>query len=287
MQDTLSLLAYNSKTKSSAGLQSLVTPAKVLTQWHDSMFKQEFREFLKQQRESCPLDLPPKTRGSQEAGAEGGNPRPGKRARAGSAAEEPTAATSDDDYVDATDIGFPLTHEANLPANGKLQIVTTVGDGCFLVNKTGEAKSEGPGVVCFILKASSDAVVMNGKLTRFGELVKAKRVTNPADAHVSFHELTDAPTSSDPAAFTLNLKPKIQLAFLSDEAGKHGGPNEDSICAHGRRTAVVGMGRCRFASVVWAVKWPPVAGKGLQPIRPMVCALDAISVLKSHALGGT
>jgi len=37
-------------------------------------------------------------------------------------------------------------------------------------------------------------------------------------------------------------------------------------------------------SVTWAVKWPPVAAKGLQPIRPMICAKTDLVIPANHAV---
>ncbi|CAJ1394735.1 unnamed protein product [Effrenium voratum] len=62
----LSLLAYSKTRLPGSTLQTLSTPAKVLAAWHDhSSFKGEFREFLQKTRADYPLDLPPKTRSSE------------------------------------------------------------------------------------------------------------------------------------------------------------------------------------------------------------------------------
>ena len=235
----LSLLAPNNKTKSPAGLTSLSTPAKVLTQWHDHPhFQQEFRAFLKEQREKFPLDLPPaasRTRPGDET-----DNNPSKRARIANFfgqegdVQAPKQETSEDDFLDANDLGVPLTHESAIGST-KLHMVVTVGNGVFLINRHTDAVTckagtvlagyykgkfesadkpvNGPDVVSFELQGSKDTVLSGGKLTRLGDLVKSKRLTNPGDASISFHELQDAPTSTDPAAFTLKLKPKIHLVF--------------------------------------------------------------------------
>ena len=106
---SLALLSYNTKIKSSDGLQSLMTPPKVLTQWHDSSFKDEFREFLKEMREKYPLDVPPK----QARGAEGEdpNPKPGKKPReagaANTAAVSPAEGPKPDDFIAVEDLRVP------------------------------------------------------------------------------------------------------------------------------------------------------------------------------------
>ena len=305
---TLSVLAYNNKTKSSAGLQSLATPAKVLTQWHDSSFSAEFREFLKDKREALRLDLVPKT-AKGETSNDDPNPRPGKKARTASTPDPVPIAT--DDFIDVGEIQSPLTHEAVVCNNSKLTIAVTVGHGCFLINQTGDVQSckagtvlagyykgkfesletmpDGPDLVLFTLTGSSNAVLMNGKLMKVGELINIKRQTNPGDATVSFHELTDTPKPSDPKAFTLKMKPKIFLAFRAQpfptktEAEGDNPLKIPSVHMAGALPSSA-WSRCRFASMLWAMKWPPVASKGLQPVRPMVVNLDNINVPPGKAL---
>ena len=215
-----------------------------------------------------------------------------------------------DDFLDANDLGVPLTHESAIGST-KLHMVVTVGNGVFLINRHTDAVTckagtvlagyykgkfesadkpvNGPDVVSFELQGSKDTVLSGGKLTRLGDLVKSKRLTNPGDASISFHELQDAPTSTDPAAFTLKLKPKIHLVFRAvafpakSEEGKDGPLNIPTVHLAGAVPSSV-WGRCRLASMLWAVKWPPVASKGLQPIRPMVVNLGDIKIPPGKAL---
>ncbi len=39
-----------------------------------------------------------------------------------------------------------------------------------------------------------------------------------------------------------------------------------------------------LVSVTWAVRWPPVAAKGLQPIRPMLCAKTDLVIPANQAV---
>ena len=312
---SLSLLTYNAKTKSPEGLQSLTTPAKVMTQWHDSSFKDEFREFLKEQKDKFPLDLPPRSVAKAED-ADSNNPKPAKRQRTGPGAAAGGQASADaaireEDLVDVDALGLPLTHEANLPSNAKLQIVVTVGNGCYLLNKSGDAQSvkggaviagfykgkfechkempEGAAIVPFQLKGSEDLVVFNGKQVKLLEVIKQKRLSNPNDAHIGFHEMQDEPTATSPAAFRLSLKPKVFLAFHATpfpvkNEGAEGQPVViPSVHLAGALPAKM-WDQCRYASMTWAVKFPPVGSKGLQPIRPMVCADDCLVVPAGKAL---
>ena len=314
---SLALLSYNTKIKSSDGLQSLTTPPKVLTQWHDSSFKDEFREFLKEMREKYPLDVPPK----QARGAEGEdpNPKPGKKPRGAGAANtaaagSPAEGPKPDDFIAVEDLRVPLTHESTLPSNNKLQIVVTVGNGCYLLNKTDDAqvckagtalagyykgkfetstsKPTGNDVVCFQLTSSANKILMGGKMVSVAEAVKQRRLTNPSDAHIAFHEMRDDPQPTDPGAFQLSTKPSVWLGFHAQAfpAPKQE-PSDDSSVLRIPSVHLAGAipagqwENCpSWAGMSWATKWPPVVSKGLQPIRPIVISFVNLSIPPKKAL---
>ena len=307
----LTLLAYNHKTKSAQGLSSLTTPVKVLTQWHDSNFKGEFRERMSKLREEYPLDLPPKRANEAE------NPKPAaKKPRTtstGAGSESGQTDSLETDLVDVESVtaSFPLTHEATLSSNAKIELVITIGQGVFALNKSQETQCLKQGaVLCgyykgkwetekvlpkgvndvpWVLGGSDDMLMMQNKYMSLSDIIKQKRLLTPADAHVSFHILKDKPTTRDPSAFVLEGKPNMFLTFKIAETPTK--TEEDSStpakvpCVH-----LAGMlpasrwGESRYVHVAWACKWPAVGQKGLQAVRPMVCAKMALSIPAGKAL---
>ncbi|CAE7353633.1 unnamed protein product [Symbiodinium sp. CCMP2592] len=271
----LSLLTPNNKTKTPAGLTSLSTPAKVLTQWHDHVhFQQEFRTFLQEQREKFPLDLAPAASRTRPRDETDNNPSSAKRARitnffGGPKSEEgdgqgPKQETSEDDFLDASDLGVPMTHEAAIGTT-KLHMVVTVGNGVFLINRhtdavtckagtvlagyykgkfeSSETPVKGNDVVSFELKDSKDLVMSAGRVTRLGEMIKTKRLTNPNDATISFHELQDAPTWSIHGEDEAQDSSGVPCRGLPCQVrGRQGWTCENARGSHCRCCAVVRVG---------------------------------------------
>lgn len=65
--------------------------------------------------------------------------------------------------------------------------------------------------ILFELKSSNDHVILGTQYSSLGQVVKAKRGVSPADAHVGFHSLRDAPTSDDPSHFEVALSHKLHF----------------------------------------------------------------------------
>ncbi|CAJ1456543.1 unnamed protein product, partial [Effrenium voratum] len=287
---------------SGSTLQTLSTSAKVLAAWHDhSIFKGEFREFLQKTRADYPLDLPPKTRSSE-------NEDDGKSKKRKINVPGPSNLN-------------PLNHEAHLVGSGNLSavmLVVTVGEGAYLQNThaepitirkgttlagyykgkfwapTGKEKEEiGPADVLFFLEGSQDYIILGGKYMSLLDTIKTKRSLSPSDAHVGYHTLTDSPSATEPAAFTLSPK-QAQVYFKASDfpakVGKTEGAEagQDDVAkipaAHMAGTLPASKWNGKYIKMCWAMKWPPVAAKGLQPIRPMVVNSVSLTIPPGKAL---
>ncbi|CAJ1416725.1 unnamed protein product [Effrenium voratum] len=322
----LSLLAYSKTRLPGSTLQTLSTPAKVLAAWHDhSIFKGEFREFLQKTRADYPLDLPPKTRSSEneddgkskkrKINVPGALPSGSKTDGDGD-----KAAIAEEDFFEPSNLN-PLNHEAHLVGSGNLSavmLVVTVGEGAYLQNThaepitirkgttlagyykgkfwapTGKEKEEiGPADVLFSLEGSQDYIILGGKYMSLLDTIKTKRSLSPSDAHVGYHTLTDSPSATEPAAFTLSPK-QAQVYFKASDfpakVGKTEGAEagQDDVAkipaAHMAGTLPASKWNGKYIKMCWAMKWPPVAAKGLQPIRPMVVNSVSLTIPPGKAL---
>ncbi|CAJ1461119.1 unnamed protein product, partial [Effrenium voratum] len=230
----LSLLAYSKTRLPGSTLQTLSTPAKVLAAWHDhSIFKGEFREFL--QNSENEDDGKSKKRKTNVPGAlPSGSKTDG---------DGDKAAIAEEDFFEPSNLN-PLSHEAHLVGSGNLSavmLVVTVGEGAYLQNThaepitirkgttlagyykgkfwapTGKEKEEiGPADVLFSLEGSQDCIILGGKYMSLLDTIKTKRSLSPSDAHVGYHTLTDSPSATEPAAFTLSPK-QAQVYFKASD----------------------------------------------------------------------
>ena len=292
---TLSLLAWGTgKAK-----ETLKTPDKVLKAWWDGNFSLEFREFVEAARQNHELDV--KITDDSSTG------RPTKRPRLteaeGAKVETQAETEVKDAKIESKDLSdLPtLCYEAKVTANPKLVVKVTIGQGVFLENtvtsdesikagvvlcgyykgkfwspdSTSEAPSEKADVT-FRLTSNLDHVMLNSKYQPLGDIIKAKRQLTPADAHVSYHELIDSPTPTDASAFKLEPNKMTVYFKVADfpAVKTEEGEGEAKLmipAAHLAGAIPEKVWRdSQLAEIVWAVKWPAVAAKGLQPIRPMV-----------------
>ena len=289
----LSLLAFGTgKLK-----ETLKTPDKVLKQWWDSSFATEFRDMIEAARQSHELDVKKEDESSGPANKkrrvmESEN---GKAETAG--AED--AKESEIEAKEAADLPT-LCYEAKVTCNPKLVVKVTIGQGVFLENTSSTDESIKAGVVLcgyykgkfwspdstseepseksdvrFILQSDSDCVMLNSKYQQLSDIIKAKRHLTPADAHVSYHEIIDTPTPTNASAFKLEPKKMTVYFKVTDfPASVKSEEGESKLmipAAHLAGTVPEKVWRdSKLADIAWAVKWPAVASKGLQPIRPMV-----------------
>ncbi|CAJ1372464.1 unnamed protein product [Effrenium voratum] len=231
----LSLLAYSKTRLPGSTLQTLSTPAKVLAAWHDhSIFKGEFREFLQKTSENEDDGKSKKRKTNVPGALPSGSKTDG---------DGDKAAIAEEDFFEPSNLN-PLSHEAHLVGSGNLSavmLVVTVGEGAYLQNThaepitirkgttlagyykgkfwapTGKEKEEiGPADVLFSLEGSQDCIILGGKYMSLLDTIKTKRSLSPSDAHVGYHTLTDSPSATEPAAFTLSPK-QAQVYFKASD----------------------------------------------------------------------
>ena len=269
------------------------------------------------------VDLPPKTRSSE-------NEPDGKSKKrkinvpgalpSGSKTDGDKEPIAEEDFFEPSNLN-PLNHEAHLAGSGNLgavMLVVTVGEGAYLQNThaepitirkwttlpgyykgklwapAGKEKEEiGPADVLFSLEGSQDYIILGGKYMSLLDTIKTKRSLSPSDAHVGCHTLTDSPSATEPAAFTLSPK-QAQVYFKASDfpakVGKTEGAEagQDDVAkipaAHMAGTLPPSKWNGKYIKMRWAMKWPPVAAKGLQPIRPMVVNSVSLTIPPGKAL---
>lgn len=300
--------------------ETLKTPDKLLKAWWDGNFSTEFREMVESARQSHELDV--------KITDDSAGPQSKRRrvmetdATPASGGGQPDGAdhgaNATPEVADVTLDEMPtLCYEAKVAANPKLVLKVTIGEGVFLENQGDSDESIKAGVVLcgyykgkfwspdsstnespneksdvkFTLKSNSDHVMLNSKFVTLGEVIKLKRQVTPADGHVSYHELIDAPTPTDAAAFRLEPKKMAVYFKVTDFPASVKTETEDSpdklmIPAAHLAGAVPSKvwEASALALLVWAVKWPAVAAKGLQPIRPMVVTAKQFTVKAKKAV---
>ena len=303
---TLSLLAWGTgKAK-----ETLKTPDKVLKAWWDGNFAIEFRDFVEAARQTHELDV--------KVTDDSGPATKKRRVMDTAPKQDPVPVPNPESVIDSMALGdLPtLCYEAKVTANPKLVLKVTIGQGVFLENQTDVDESIKAGVVLcgyykgkfwspdstpeepseksdviFRISSNNDRVMFNSNWVTLGEIIRAKRELTPAGAIVGYHDLVDCPTPEDPSAFRFEPK-KMTVYFkvfdfpssVKAEDGDGGDSTKLMIpAAHlaGTVPAKVWNGSA-LTEVTWAVKWPAVAAKGLQPVRPMVVTAKQF-VIKSKS----
>lgn len=295
-EPSLTVLVYNNKAKSAVGLKSLKTPDKVLQQWHDhNQWGKTFQEFLQKAREQFPLDLPSCEKGPGKRIADGEpntKPDPKRINRGGPLDFDPLPQSL---HASLPDI--PLIHQTPVVSMKCIEVVITVGHKIFLINTGNEpvlmkrgstvagfykgkwwvaneqnaAKGNAEKDLLFELKDSETMVFYGNALLSLGEVIRAKRATSPADAHIGFHDLVDAPRVNEPAFFKVTLKHKAYFnigdvpASTDDSSGK-----TKVTCQNLAGVVPVSCWQSWCTGLVWAMRWSSATAKGLQPIRPYI-----------------
>lgn len=305
-QPNLSLLAWGTgKAK-----ESLRTPEKLLKTWHDhSVHGAEFREFLEKARQDYSLDVKISSNGDEPA-----QEPPLKKQRV-TGAGNGTLNKSTFELKVVEEVPAALCWQAKVTGSPKINLIVTVGHGVFARNSSSDVvvvkagttlagyykgrfwmpdgkggEDQTPQDTCdvpFKLQSDQDKVMMNGKFSSLFEIIMAKRELTPADATVSYHELQDAPTATSASAFALKPKGSSALYFKVQDFParsevKTEADDEQKLmipAAHLAGAVPVSVWeKCQAARLIWAVKWPAVASKGLQPIRPMLVALYDLKI---------
>ena len=286
----------------------------------ESDFSAVFRKKYEECKQSFPLDIPNPKR-EADGGEDGSaNKKPRTGAGGSSTVSGVGAGTEvkleDSNFLDVGDLKA-LHHKANLVSCPKLTIEVCVGQAVFISNHTNEthivkdgtvlagffkgkfwsdqqkkAEQNGkdagkkdmvtPADIPFKMVDSNTLCQLHSKIVTIGSIIKARRQVAPADASIAYHTLTDQPTQSDPAAFTLKRKDFTVYWKCEDLKQVKSETDEGGLLIPAMHLAgTVGYAKWEKAEIcelVWAVKWPSVAAKGLQPIRPMIImclALDS------------
>ena len=317
---SLSLLAYsNVKT---GGQKTMATPKSLLAKWHDhSIFANDFRKFLADLREQHALDIAPSVSPKKNGGGDGAEAsEPAKKRRRGAGGEAVPGMPPKEDaeelesaIVELDAIPTILT-EAVCMVKQKTVLAVTVGHGAFLINREDspiaipvgttlggywkgtfrnlDFKTEtkpGSAEVAFQLSSCEDHVFIGSKWLELQEVMNSKRLLSPTDAHVAYHKLIDAPTSDRPAGFTVKPLDRICVLFKAETPAKSEGADADAT-ATVPASHICGSlpsekwSASTFLDFCWHVKWPAVASKGLQPIRPVLVASRPLQIPAKKAL---
>ena len=138
---TLSILAWNSKVKSSSGLNTLKTPDRLLQTWHDhSSWGAQFQEFLAKMRKDYALDIPGSStsENTKKRVATETDPKShSKQARTtGPDAYDPPPEF----MLQALPEGCPLTHSIPIASSKHVELSLAVGHRIFLKNTSSEVQ---------------------------------------------------------------------------------------------------------------------------------------------------
>ena len=300
-QPNLTALAWCQKTKSKAGLASLRTPDKLLRQWYDHPDLPDFKQFIDQARKDYPLDLPSSAQGNQgikrqqtAGSSNGGDAGPAKKVVK---TEQASSDMPKGALHPLSDLPTAITHQASIPGVKNTHVVVVVGQkvwltntdtsprllkkgniisgfqsGKFWVKKPDGADPEAKDIL-FNLTDCTDHIMLGNAYQTVGDVIATKRAASPADAHIGYHEIRDAPTTENPGFF--NMKRKFDCYFkpeplkVKSEQEQAGGPV--NIPASQLASSIPAEEWKSWATeVTWMTRWPPTASKGLQPVRPIV-----------------
>ena len=295
----LLLLSLNSRDN------SLKFPEKVLAKWHDhGEFAPTFRAKYAERKTQYPLDIPQARLDTGESCAKKNKLHNGEDVQPNVVKLEEsnfksvadlkplhhkTHIVSSPKLTVEVCVGQSVyitnrTEEAHIVKSGvqiagywKGKFWSTQGKGKDK-DKAGDASKEVTASdIPFQLQSSESRVTMSAKVTPLSSLMRAKREVSPADAVVAYHTLKDQPTAADPKAFVLTPKPFVVYWRADDfkaKTTKTEGESEDGLvipAAHLAGTIPYTKWRSsKYCELIWAVKWPTVGAKGLQPVRPLV-----------------
>ncbi len=128
----------------------------------------------------------------------------------------------------------------------------------------------------FSLASSEDHVLHQGSLVPVGVVIRQKRENQPGGARVDYHDLTDAPSEQDPAAFKLQARHLVafKLETLPGQVKLEEGADSEATAAVDVTLGNVASAlppavwNSNATELVWVTKWS--RAKGLQPVRPVV-----------------
>lgn len=299
-QPTLSILGWNSKSKTASGVATLKTPDRILQTWHDhTAWGGKFQEVLKTMRETHPLDLAPtatesntKKRGADPSSATAGPAVKIRKGESGQLNLDPPASCVSSALPDAA----PLVHQVPLTAAKHVNIIITVGNRIFFQNTSkepvllrkgltiagfykGKWWSSGKGQqeiegkdIRFELQNADNMVLLGNQYTSLQDVVQAKRASSPANAHVGFHDMTDQPKDGNASFFTLTLKTKGSVYFRFEDTPAKTEDGKVKVASQNIAGVIpVACWQTWATELVWSVRWPPTESKGLQPVRPYIC----------------
>lgn len=291
-QPALSALSWCAKAKLPSGLPSLKTPDKHIQTWHDhAQWGQKFREEWAKMKQSYPLDMSVSEQGGNKkrAATEVTEGQAGKKAKVANTGW--SACPSECLFDSLPDV--PLMHEASLPGLKGCELIIAVGQRIFIknsskdpvlvrkgltlagfykgkwwLNQAKEATTEQD--LLFEVKSAEDMVFMANTHQSLLEVIRAKRATSPADAHVGFHELKDVPKDGCPGYF--ELKRTHALYFKMDDVpAKHDADGKPKVsCQNLAGVIPVSCWNTWASQLTWSMRWPPTVSKGLQPVRPYI-----------------
>ncbi|CAK9015484.1 Uncharacterized protein SCF082_LOCUS12781 [Durusdinium trenchii] len=306
---TLNALVLNKQVKVD-GLVTLKAPDKVLASWGEHpAFGPEFWQVINEARSTLPLDVTD----SKKRDSDGLPLPPGKLPKheaTGTPKKEETKGEAKAEIKEAIKISempTPLTWEASLnlsKTKGQVSLVITLGSRIWLVNrgpkdvilhknhviagfhagKWWHKANAQDGVrevdILHDLANASTLVQCNGTIETLGEVIKAKRSTNP-DVTVQYHHIKDAPADTDPAFFQMERDKSIYFqvqeipakSVMKDAQGK-------ACVSFDKMAGCISFDKWStpFTEMIWVVKWSPTAAKGLVPFRPIVILTRDVSV---------
>ena len=111
------------------------------------------------------------------------------------------------------------------------------------------------------------------------DIIKTKRASSPADAHVGFHDLKDHPKEGSPGHFLLERKHKVYFRFDDVPVQTEGDNKLVKISSQNVASCIpVHCWKTWLTELTWSVRWPPTVSKGLQPVRPYITVARPVTL---------
>ena len=272
----------------------LCMPVELAKQWQfHAVFGTDFTAFLNKFNEKYEVI-------ESSAGKTDTEPDGTKNKRANPDPEPPKnqkkPKISQDTVMESNKISQALLTEVQLPGKGGgpfLQI--RVGSGIYLTNKGSTDMVLGANLAVagfgkgsfkalsantdvtdkqhqFLLKSSSDMVVLNNVVTSLGQIILEKRESQP-DISVNYHKIV--PDEADPKVFTLEATHCIAFTLKED-----GADNKDPTMMNigAKMPFQVWNNQCLY--VIWHVRFGP---KGLVPVKPGIFLKGGVTVPVGHS----
>lgn len=196
----------------------------------------------------------------------------------------------------------PLTQQVPLVAAKHCELMIAVGHRVFIKNTKDEPAVLKKGLVVagfykgrwisakqaetdiifdylFDFHSADDNVFLKDSFTTMMDVIQSKRATAPADSHVGFHQLKDRPKDGKPQFFFLEKNQDVFFHFESIPVTTTEGDNKVKVSNQNCAGLIPEHAWKSWATeLVWSVRWPPIAVKGLQPIRPWIVMACAVHV---------